>query len=307
MDYLKNINWDGRTFGYSLLMINDAERNQFYQQALGNVQGKTVLDIGAGTGLLSVIAVTQGARRVYSFEREINNYNTAKKFIDQSGLGDRIHLICADILEVDQTVWPHDPIDVTITETFANDCFIENFAFLVEYVEKHFNLAPDHRWIPESVDLNLDLINVDRAPEFCPGVDLPEQYQIQIEQAVQTYRDYFYHKNSLDQHGQTINMPVAQIPPTDLDQLTLIDTYLVDVDLRANLDRAQYHIALDHSHLAHPYIKVDWVVHSGNNSLKLNQAISWRNIAFKVDSTLGNKFYFRFNPYTHALIGTQHG
>lgn len=305
MNTLKDINWDGHTFGYSLLMINDVDRNQFYQKALGNVQGKVVLDIGSGTGLLSVLAVMQGARKVYSFERNVGNYTIAKQFISQSGMEDRIELICSDILEVDQTVWPHEPIDVIVTETFANDCFIENFPFLVEHVEKHFNLAENHQWIPEKIDLNLDLIDIVQKDEFLPGVELPNQYQAQIQEAIQIYRDHFYHKHSYDQKEQPINMPVAQIPPTDLDRLTLVDTYHVDGNLRSTLSNCRYNLNFDHTQVKNPYIKVDWVLHYKEQNIKMNQVVSWRNIAFKINPDLGSAFYFRFNPFTYSLIGSQ--
>ena len=85
IDYhLKDINWDGQSFGYSLLMINDQERNQFYRDALGDVTDRVVLDIGSGTGLLSVIAVQQGAKKVYAFEYNRRNYELAKSFIEIS-------------------------------------------------------------------------------------------------------------------------------------------------------------------------------------------------------------------------------
>ena len=297
---LKNINWNGRTFGFDLLMINDQDRNQFYQSALGDVTGKTVLDIGAGTGLLSVLAVQQGAKKVYSFERDTGNYAIAKEFIQQSGLSDRIELVCADLLNVDCISWPHDVIDVTITETFANDCFIENFAFLVEHVEKHFNLSDQHCWIPERIDLNLDLVDVNHCTEFNPGVALPEEYCAQIENAIRIYRDHLYHK-----FEHNINVPVAQIPPTSLDQLTLVDNFLVDHSLKGLLEQATYFINFDHLATKNPYIKVEWVLYSGTTQIKINQASSWRNIAFKVDKNKSNKFYFRFNPLTHALICSQ--
>lgn len=297
--HLKDINWDGQSFGYSLLMINDHQRNQFYQAALGDVTDKTVLDIGTGTGLLSVIAVQQGAKKVYAIERNRRNYELAKHFIEQSGLSDRIELICADILSIDQKVWKHDTIDVTITETFANDCFIENFAFLVEHVERTFNLSPDHRWIPDNISLKLALVDIPPLNEFDPGVNISDEYCSQINNAIQIYRNSLYHKYDIG------NMPVAQIPRLTPEHMTQVDSYFVNCNLRSYLDSFKYYLTFDHTSMKDPYLKVEWVLHSNNIDYMLNRSPSWRSIAFKIDPAGSSEFYFRFNPYSHALLGSQ--
>lgn len=42
-------------------MLRDQHRNDFYWRALADVAGGRVLDIGAGTGLLSLMAAKRGA------------------------------------------------------------------------------------------------------------------------------------------------------------------------------------------------------------------------------------------------------
>lgn len=51
-------------------MLRDAPRTQAYLTALENMNlhGKTVLDIGTGTGVLAMFAARAGARRVYAVE-----------------------------------------------------------------------------------------------------------------------------------------------------------------------------------------------------------------------------------------------
>jgi predicted RNA methylase len=50
-------------------MLNDKVRCVSYNNAIeAIVKGKTVLDFGAGTGFLSVIAAKAGARHVYAVE-----------------------------------------------------------------------------------------------------------------------------------------------------------------------------------------------------------------------------------------------
>jgi predicted RNA methylase len=299
MNHLKNINWDGETFGFDLTMINDHARNRFYQQSLGNCQGQIVLDIGSGTGILSVLAVQAGARHVYSFERDQQNFLAVTDFIKSSGLKDHITVICADILEVDRYSWPHDPIDVIITETFANDCFIENFAFLVEHVECSFNLAPHHRWIPENIELFVSLVNVDPCEEFDPGIPLPTEYTNQIHSAIQIYRDHFYRP-----HDQ-INLPVSQIPQLETQHMICLQKFIVCQALRDQLSVAKFRIHLDHHIHTNPYLKVDWRMNTSEHQLWINKSASWRSIGFKINPNNGKEFYLRFNPLTNAFIASQ--
>jgi len=57
-------------------MLNDKIRCETYKNAIAaSVKGKTVLDVGAGTGFLSVIAAKAGATHVYAVEvSEMANY-----------------------------------------------------------------------------------------------------------------------------------------------------------------------------------------------------------------------------------------
>lgn len=53
-------------------MLNDSVRNNAYKAAIFDnkerIQGKTVLDVGAGTGILSVFCAQAGAAKVYAVE-----------------------------------------------------------------------------------------------------------------------------------------------------------------------------------------------------------------------------------------------
>jgi predicted RNA methylase len=298
LDVWKNVNWNGRTFGYDLLMINDRQRNQFYQDALGDIQGAVVLDIGAGTGLLSVMAVMAGARKVYAFERDPNNFLALTQLIADSHLTDKIEIIFEDILEVDRESWSHEPIDVIITETFANDCFLENFGFLCDHVEKHFNLSRQCRWIPEKINLDIAMVDVPLSTEFDPGVAVPQIYSETVGHAIQIYRDSLYQKYS------TRNLSVAQIPDSLLGQLTRIYSFSCDGSMISQLSKSHV-VEIDHSRHTNPYLKVEWSLESQGHLLAINQSVSWRSIAYKVDKNRSDNFYLRFNPHSHALLISQ--
>eukprot|EP00672_Neobodo_designis_P013774 CAMPEP_0174854828 /NCGR_PEP_ID=MMETSP1114-20130205/31972_1 /TAXON_ID=312471 /ORGANISM="Neobodo designis, Strain CCAP 1951/1" /LENGTH=357 /DNA_ID=CAMNT_0016089539 /DNA_START=37 /DNA_END=1107 /DNA_ORIENTATION=- len=54
-------------------MLNDKPRMAFYRDAINaaNVKGKVVVDVGAGTGILSLLAARAGARRVIAIEASV--------------------------------------------------------------------------------------------------------------------------------------------------------------------------------------------------------------------------------------------
>ncbi|BBZ06981.1 hypothetical protein MDOR_11500 [Mycolicibacterium doricum] len=68
-------------------MLNDAERNRAFAEAINErVNNKhTVLDIGAGTGLLSVLALASGARSVDAFEADPDIARVARQVLSTHG------------------------------------------------------------------------------------------------------------------------------------------------------------------------------------------------------------------------------
>mmetsp|Transcript_43276 Transcript_43276/g.136722 ORF Transcript_43276/g.136722 Transcript_43276/m.136722 type:complete len:420 (-) Transcript_43276:205-1464(-) len=67
-------------------MLNDANRNQFYFDAMSEVvKGKRVVDIGAGSGLLSLMAARQGASEVLAIEASRDMVDLAQLNIRRNG------------------------------------------------------------------------------------------------------------------------------------------------------------------------------------------------------------------------------
>lgn len=79
-------------------MLNDHPRNQFYQDALRHVivPGESVvLEIGAGSGILSLICASLGARRVVAIEANEHLVQLAREIISANGFEDRVHVLHA--------------------------------------------------------------------------------------------------------------------------------------------------------------------------------------------------------------------
>ena len=102
-------------------MLRDDVRNQAYRQALFATikPNHVVLDVGAGTGILSLFAAQAGARRVYAVERTLMAQLT-RRLISINGYQDRIQVIAADI----KTAYLPEKVDVIVSEwlgTFGVD------------------------------------------------------------------------------------------------------------------------------------------------------------------------------------------
>lgn len=76
-------------------MLNDHERNDALATALERVipRGGTVLDIGAGTGLLAMMAVRAGAAHVYSCEANPLMAEVARQVVAAEGFADRVTVL----------------------------------------------------------------------------------------------------------------------------------------------------------------------------------------------------------------------
>eukprot|EP00967_Tisochrysis_lutea_P081775 scaffold113035_cov35-Tisochrysis_lutea.AAC.1 len=76
-------------------MMNDLPRNEFYQAALKRyiTPETVVLEIGAGSGLLSIIAASLGAKHVIAIEANYHIANVAREIIRSNGYDDKIHII----------------------------------------------------------------------------------------------------------------------------------------------------------------------------------------------------------------------
>lgn len=84
-------------------MLKDTVRTGTYQRAIENnkedFKDKIVLDIGAGTGILSIFAARAGAKHVYAIENaEIAIF--AQEIIKQNKLSDKITVIKGKMEEI---------------------------------------------------------------------------------------------------------------------------------------------------------------------------------------------------------------
>ena len=97
-------------------MLKDTVRTRTYQRAImdngADFKDKIVLDIGAGTGILSIFAARAGAKHVYAIEfAEIATF--AREIIKKNNLQDKITVINGKMEEIEL---PVPKVDIIISE-----------------------------------------------------------------------------------------------------------------------------------------------------------------------------------------------
>lgn len=141
-------------------MINDNERNVAFAKAIAalDLRGKTVLDIGTGTGLLSMLAARRGAEHVYTCESNEAIAGMAAKIIDNNGHSDRVTVISKLSTDlVPGSDLPSD-IDVLISETV--DCGFVGEGFLPALIHaKRELLVPEPQMTPVRFALRACLLS----------------------------------------------------------------------------------------------------------------------------------------------------
>src|SRR5262245_18149455 len=105
-----------------LWMLRDEMRVEAYEQALIKAvkAGDVVADVGAGTGLLSMIACRAGAARVYAIE-ETWIIDLARTLIEANGYADRIILMRGNSARINLP----SRVDVVVSETIGSFVFSE--------------------------------------------------------------------------------------------------------------------------------------------------------------------------------------
>lgn len=111
-------------------MLNDASRGQAFADALAalDLRDKTVLDIGAGSGILSMLAVRRGARHVYACETMEPLAETACEIIRRNGMAHKITVIPKSSFELEIGRDMPERAEAMISETI--DCGFVGEGFL---------------------------------------------------------------------------------------------------------------------------------------------------------------------------------
>ncbi|GAX15725.1 type I protein arginine methyltransferase [Fistulifera solaris] len=139
-------------------MLKDDVRTKTYQMAIMDnkhlFQDKIILDVGCGTGILSMFAAQAGAKHVYAVDCS-SIIDQARKIVERNGFADKITLIKGKVEEIDL---PVDHVDIIVSEWMGYMLLYESMLDTVIY-------ARDRWLIPNGI------IFPDKAVLFMAGVE----------------------------------------------------------------------------------------------------------------------------------------
>jgi len=146
-------------FGIHEEMLKDEVRTLTYRNSMYHnkhlFKGKVVLDVGCGTGILSMFAAKAGAKKVIGIEcSSIVEY--AQKIVKQNNLDDVVEIIKGKVEEVSLPEGI-DKVDIIISEWMGYCLFYESMLNTVLYARDKW-LAPDGMIFPDRATLYVTAI-----------------------------------------------------------------------------------------------------------------------------------------------------
>ena len=166
--------------GINLPMINDFMRNQFYDHVLCNrVKDKNCLDIGFGTGLLSILALKHGAKSITAYESDNNRYLLGCEIIKRLELENKITLIHN---RYNQNDFDKHDCNVIFTETVSGGLWGEGIwnSFPrqsgIQFLPGQYYLDIMSLEIPESFANGLINEVDDSIRYFSPSIDIDTKF-----------------------------------------------------------------------------------------------------------------------------------
>jgi type II protein arginine methyltransferase len=135
-------------------MVRDAARNAAFQGAIERAVTPDchVLDIGAGSGLLAMMAARAGAARVHSCEANGAIAAAAARIIAVNGYADRVTLIPRHSTDIDPETDMGGRADLIVSEIVGKDLVAEGVLPALRDAARRL-LKPGGRMIPQGGDI----------------------------------------------------------------------------------------------------------------------------------------------------------
>jgi predicted nicotinamide N-methyase len=139
-------------------MLQDGPRNAAFDAAIRRAvtPGTHVLDIGAGSGLLSMMAARAGAGRVVACEQYPVIADAARRIVAANGYDGQVRVVTGNSTELDRDADLEGHADVIVSEIVSNDLLAEGMLDTLADAA-HRLLAPGGQMIPSGGDVMIAL------------------------------------------------------------------------------------------------------------------------------------------------------
>lgn len=149
---------------YHYQMLDQEARIGGFEQAIPRVvkPGMKVLELGAGTGVLSFMAARAGASKVYAVERIPHVARAAERFLMANGVADRVKIVNADAA----SYLPPEPVDVVICEMLHSAMLREKQLAVIAAFKERYRArfgGPLPRFVPEALVMAVQPVMTDYA------------------------------------------------------------------------------------------------------------------------------------------------
>ena len=146
-------------------MLNDKKRNAAYKQAISNAISRghdVVLDIGSGTGILSMFAIQGGAKEVYACEMSKTMYEMGRDVLKANNMETLVHTVHKKSTDI--KVGEDIPKKVSLVVTETLDCGLLGEGILTTIKHAWSNLL-----LPSAEDSALQPLDVKPVSKVIPG------------------------------------------------------------------------------------------------------------------------------------------
>uniref|UniRef100_A0A8D1G572 Protein arginine methyltransferase 9 n=1 Tax=Sus scrofa TaxID=9823 RepID=A0A8D1G572_PIG len=130
---------------WHFIMLNDTKRNTIYNAAIQKavcLGSKSVLDIGAGTGILSMFAKKAGAHSVYACELSKTMFELACDVVAANKMEAGIQLLHMKSLDIEIPKHIPERVSLVVTETVDAGLFGEGIVESLIHAWEHLLLQP---------------------------------------------------------------------------------------------------------------------------------------------------------------------
>lgn len=149
--------WGSGDFAY--VCLRDELRTTSFRTAIREIVGQNdvVLEVGAGTGILSLFAAEAGARKVFSVEIDDHLCDCLEETVRANGLSGTIEVLRGDAREIDLP----SSVDVVVAELIDTGLIEELQVPVINSLFERGVATAGTRFIPEGYQTEVQLMWVD--------------------------------------------------------------------------------------------------------------------------------------------------
>ena len=122
--------------GVHSLMLRDEPRVSKYREAILNSKSlfkdKIVLDVGSGTGLLSLFSAQAGAKHVYAIEASDGIYELSKAIVEANNMESKITIIHGQVEKVEL---PVERVDIIVSEWMGMYLIVRKEKWIFDFLD----------------------------------------------------------------------------------------------------------------------------------------------------------------------------